>query len=46
MSILERVRASGDCPPSLIGVDADAEFETAVLKVIDANGMSVVRVTR
>lgn len=39
MSILEKVRASGDCPPSLIGVDADADFETAALKVVDANGL-------
>ena len=46
MSILEKVRASGDCPPSLIGVDADADFETAALKVVDANGTSVVRMTR
>ncbi len=43
MSIIERVRASGGCPPSLIGVDSDTGFETAALKVVDANGMSVVR---
>lgn len=42
MSILERVRASGKCPPSLIGGNPDADFETAALKVVDANGMSVV----
>ena len=45
MSILERVRASGQCAPSLIGGNPDADFETAALKVVDANGMSVVRLS-
>ena len=45
MSILDRVRASGKCPPSLIGGNPDNDFETAALKVVDANGMSVVRLT-
>ena len=46
MSILERVRASAGFPPSLIGADSDADFENAAMKVVDANGMSVVRVTQ
>jgi hypothetical protein len=43
MTILERVRSSGSCPPSLICVGSDMEFEAAAVKVIDANGTSVVR---
>jgi hypothetical protein len=45
MSIIERVRVSGRCPPSLIGVDSDIDFDTAAVKVVDANGTSVVRLS-
>jgi len=37
MSIVERVRLSGKCPPSLIRVDPDFDFENTAVKVIDAN---------
>ena len=45
MSILERVRTSGKCPPTLIGGNPDTDFETAALKVVDANGTSVASLT-
>lgn len=37
MSILERIRVSGKCPPSLLGAEPDTDFETAAVKVVDAN---------
>jgi len=37
MTILERVRVSGKCPPSLIYTDSDIDFETTAVKVVDAN---------
>lgn len=37
-TIIERVRASGKCPPSLIRDVADNKFEAAVEKVVDSNG--------
>jgi hypothetical protein len=45
MKILERARASGKYPPSLLrDIDiGDDSFEAALLKVLDANGMSVLR---
>lgn len=45
MSILERARASGKYPPSLLqdSSKVDEEFEKAVMKVLDANGTSVLR---
>jgi hypothetical protein len=42
-SILEKARSSGKYPPSLLGAyngDEDG-FETALLKILDANGTSV-----
>lgn len=44
MSIIERVRASGKCPPSLLSSNDSAEdgFETAVSKVVDATGTAKV----
>lgn len=44
MSVLERVRATGKYPPSLLqdgSVTGDDGFEAAVMKVLDANGTSV-----
>ena len=42
MSLLERARASGRCPPSLlqeqVSKDSLAAFEGAVTKVLDASG--------
>lgn len=43
MSILERVRGSGKCPPSLLCHDGNEDFEATAVKVVDANGTSVVR---
>lgn len=43
MSILERVRASGKCPPSLLCDDTNGDFVANATKVVDANGTSVVR---
>jgi hypothetical protein len=45
MSIIERARASGKYPPSLLQDDSkgDDEFEGAVMKILDANGTSVRR---
>ena len=43
MNIIERVRLSGKSPPSLLCVESDTDFETAAIKVVDANGTSVVR---
>jgi hypothetical protein len=45
MSVLERVRASGKFPPSLLRDSAGQDdFEAALLKVVDTNnGTSVVR---
>lgn len=45
MNIIERARASGKYPPSLLkdSSNGDEEFETAVMKVLDANGTSVLR---
>jgi len=37
MNIVERVRLSGKCPPSLIRINSDIDFENAAVKVIDAN---------
>ncbi|KAG7346295.1 RNA recognition motif containing protein [Nitzschia inconspicua] len=39
MSVIERVRASGKYPPSLLqsSVNGDDEFEAAVMKILDAN---------
>ena len=44
MSVLEKVRSSGKCPPSLLSIDSDTEFEATAVKVVDANGKSVSRV--
>ena len=41
MNVVERIRVSGKCPPSLMRVDSDTDFETMAVKVIDANGMSI-----
>lgn len=40
MSIIERLKASGKCPPSLLSTNESQEdgFETAVSKVVHANG--------
>ena len=44
MNVLERARASGKCPPSLfLDEPKEGSFETAVAKVLDANGTSCVR---
>jgi hypothetical protein len=45
MKILERARASGKYPPSLLrDIDnGDDGFEAAILKTIDGNGTSVLR---
>jgi len=37
MNIFERVRLSGKCPPSLICLDSDIDFETKAVNVVDAN---------
>jgi hypothetical protein len=41
MSVLQRARDSGKCPPSLLSEDRVADedgFDDAVLKVLDATG--------
>jgi hypothetical protein len=46
MSLLDRARASGRCPPSLLkdeGTDDASAFEAAVTRVLDATGMCDVR---
>jgi hypothetical protein len=44
MNVLERARASGKCPPSLLRDEPKEDaFETAVAKVLDANGTFFVR---
>jgi len=40
-TIIERVRASGKCPPSLIRDVADNKFEAAVEKVVDSNELTL-----
>jgi hypothetical protein len=41
MNVIERARASGKCPPSLFRDEPnEGSFETAVAKVLDANGTS------
>ena len=45
MSLLERVRATGTCPPSLLkqeSSDGDQSFEEVALRILDSNGTSVV----
>jgi hypothetical protein len=45
MSLLDRARASGRCPPSLLqSVSKEDQFESVVSRVLDANGTFVVRV--
>jgi hypothetical protein len=46
MSLIERARASGRCPPSLLqeeSSDGANGFEAAVTQILDANGTSIVR---
>lgn len=44
MNVIQRARASGKCPPSLLRDEPKEDaFETAVAKVLDANGGSFVR---
>jgi hypothetical protein len=46
MSLIERARASGRCPPSLLQEetsDGANGFEAAVTQILDANGTSIVR---
>jgi hypothetical protein len=48
MSVMEKFRATGKYSPSLLGGKTNGdgdEFDTAVNKVLDANGTSVVRYT-
>mmetsp|Transcript_10086 Transcript_10086/g.11611 ORF Transcript_10086/g.11611 Transcript_10086/m.11611 type:complete len:871 (+) Transcript_10086:59-2671(+) len=37
-NIIDRVRASGKCSPSLLRDDTDNDFDAAVVNVVDANG--------
>jgi hypothetical protein len=45
MSLVERVRATGTCPPSLLkqeeAAEGDKSFEEVALKILDANGTCV-----
>lgn len=45
MSLLERARASGKYPPSLLrdNSNGDDDFEAVVKKILDSNGTSVLR---
>jgi hypothetical protein len=37
-TIIQRARASGKCPPSLLRDDEDINFDSATVKVVDVNG--------
>jgi len=39
MNIVERIRISGRCPPSLMRIDSDTDFGSRALKVLDANAL-------
>jgi hypothetical protein len=45
MSVIERARTSGKCPPSLLKSESadDNGFEAGVAKVLDASGTFFVR---
>lgn len=44
MSVIERARTSGKCPPSLLkSENGDDSFEAGVAKVMDVNGTFFVR---
>ncbi|MGK3735764.1 MAG: hypothetical protein ACI90V_002605 [Bacillariaceae sp.] len=37
-TIIQRARASGKCPPSILRDDEDINFDSATVKVVDVNG--------
>jgi len=40
-TIIQRARASGKCPPSLLRDDEDINFESATVKVVDVNELQI-----